>query len=114
MGELDHMPECPICNKEFSPHGPNSYRAHLQSKHPRYWEKARRLRQLATLTLVISLALTLLLVTVFYCADQLGYTMMGLATLFLALSSAFSLKERGLFKTFTDKSNSRKKREDKE
>lgn len=95
LGDLDRMPECPICNKEFSAGGPHSYRAHLQSKHPQDREQARRLRQLATLTLIISLALTLLLVTVFYYPDQLGYTMMGLATLFLCFHLHFLLRREG-------------------
>jgi len=104
------MTKCPICDKECEPSGSKSYQAHLRNKHPQYWAQARKLRQLATLTLVISLALTLLLVSVFYHADELGFAMMGLATLFLAFSSAFSLRERGLYKRFTNRTMSRKKR----
>jgi len=104
------MTKCPICNKECSPRGPNSYQLHVQSEHPQYWAQARKLRQLATITLIVSLALTLLLISVFYNADQLGYAMMGLATLFLAFSSAFSLRERGLYKRFTSKTVNRRKK----
>ena len=104
------MTKCPICNKECSGRGPHSYVAHLQSEHPQYWTQARKLRQLATLTLIISLAMTFLLVLVFYSPDELGFVVMGLATLFLAFSSAFSLRERGLPKRFTKVTVDRKKR----
>ncbi len=110
QGNLSKLTKCPICDKECSPHDPQSYVVHLQSKHPLYWAQARKLRQLATLTLVISMILTLLLVSVFYYADQLGFSVMGLATLFLAFSSAFSLRERGLYKRFKNRTMNRKKR----
>jgi len=104
------MTKCPICSKEFNSRGPNSYQVHVMSRHPEYWAQARKLRQLATLTLVVSLALTLLLILMFYNADQLGFSLMGLATLFLAISSSFSLRERGLYKRFTGRTVNRKKK----
>jgi hypothetical protein len=104
------MTKCPICNKECNPRGPNSYQVHVRSKHPEYWAQARKLRRLATLTLVVSLALTLLLILMFYNADQLGFSLMGLATLFLAISSGFSLRERGLYKRFTGRTVNRRKK----
>ncbi len=104
------MPECPICNKEFSSRGQNSYKAHVRREHPEYWAKAERLSRLAILTLVVSLVLTFLLATVFYFPNELGFTMMGLAALFLAFSSAFALKERGLAGRFTKKPRQHKNR----
>lgn len=82
-------------------HGPNSFAVHVQTKHYQYWAKAKRLRLVATLNLIISLFFTILLASFFYFPNELGYTTMALAALFLALSAAFSLRERGLAKRFT-------------
>ena len=101
------MPECPVCEREFESQGSNSYSEHVQAKHPLYWARARRLRQIATVNLVVSLSLTVLLVTFFYSPDELGYTVMGLATLFLAISAAFSLRERGLGKRYSGEDSRR-------
>lgn len=97
------MLECQICEKEFKLRGANSYSVHMQIKHPLYWAKARRLRQIATFNLIISLSFTILLLAVFYSPGELGYAVMGLATLFLAISAAFSLRERGLAKRYRNK-----------
>jgi uncharacterized membrane protein len=104
------LPECPLCNKEFSSGGQNSYKAHVRREHPEYWAKAKRLSRLATSTLVVSLALTFLLATVFYFPDELGFTVMGVAVLFLAVSSVFALKERGLPGRFRKKPRQHKNR----
>jgi hypothetical protein len=53
--------------------------------------------------LIISLAFTVLLLTFFYSPDELGYATMGLASLFLAISAVFSLRERRLGKRFRNK-----------
>nr|MDO8097562.1 hypothetical protein [Candidatus Njordarchaeota archaeon] len=92
------MPECPICDRELDWRGSNSYKKHIQESHRLYWLKARRLTRLATSTLIISLILTFLVATVFYSPDAMGYSVMGLAALFLAFSTAFTLKERALTK----------------
>jgi hypothetical protein len=97
------LPECPICEKEFESRGSTSYALHVQTKHPLYWAKAKQLRLYATVNLIISFALTILLVTLYYSFDELAYVTMGLATLFLAISAAFSLRERGLDKRFKSK-----------
>jgi hypothetical protein len=68
-----------------------------------YWAEARRLRRIATVNLIISLAFTVLLLTFFYSPEELGYATMGLAALFLAISAVFSLRERGLGKRFRNK-----------
>jgi hypothetical protein len=65
---------------------------------------------LAASTLVISLALTFILTTVFYFPNQLGFTVMGFAALFLVLSSVFALKERGLSERFRRESEQVKKK----
>jgi hypothetical protein len=95
--------ECPICEKEFELRGSNSYSVHMQTKHPLYWAKARRLRQIATADLIISLSLTILLLVFFYSFNEIGYAVMGLATLFLAISAVFSLRERGLGKRYRNR-----------
>jgi hypothetical protein len=74
-----------------------------------YWAKARRLRQIATVNLIISLSFTILLVTLFYSPNELGYAIMGLATLFLAISAAFSLRERGLGKRYRNQDSRKDK-----
>jgi hypothetical protein len=63
-------------------------------------------------SLLISLTFTFLLLFVFYSPNELGYAVMGLAALFLAISATFSLRERGLAKRYRNrdlrKSESRK------
>ena len=73
---------------------------HIKINHHELWLKSRRLRRLATSSLIVSLILTILLSTVFYYPDAVGYSVMGLATLFLAFSAAFSLRDRSLPKRF--------------
>lgn len=90
------MSECPICDKKLELRGSNSYKKHIQESHRLYWLKARQLTRLATSTLSISLILTFLVATVLYSPDAIGYSVMGLAALFLAFSAAFTLKERAL------------------
>jgi len=90
------LSECPGCDRELEWRGSNSYKKHIQESHRSYQLKARRLTQLATSTLIISLILTFLVATVFYSPDATGYSVMGLAALFLAISAAFTLKERAL------------------
>lgn len=73
---------------------------HIKIEHHELWLKSRRLRRLATSSLIISLILTILLSTVFYYPDAVGYSVMGLATLFLAFSAALTLRDRSLPKKF--------------
>jgi hypothetical protein len=55
---------------------------------------------LATVTLIVSLIFTILLVGFFYSPNGVGFTMVGLAALFLGISAAFSLRERGMWRSY--------------